>query len=60
MSPSTSEAPVATTRGRPNHRRSRTPSPLASEEASFVAGTTLRVDGGVAAVGTGLAWDDYE
>ncbi|WP_415379934.1 SDR family NAD(P)-dependent oxidoreductase [Halosimplex sp. TS25] len=33
---------------------------LASDEASFVTGTTLRVDGGVSAVGTGLEWDDYE
>ncbi|WP_436929273.1 SDR family NAD(P)-dependent oxidoreductase [Halosimplex halobium] len=30
---------------------------LASEEASFVTGTNLRVDGGVSAVGTGFDWD---
>ncbi|WP_207592364.1 glucose 1-dehydrogenase [Halomontanus rarus] len=30
---------------------------LASEEASFVTGTNLEVDGGVAAVGKGLEWD---
>jgi len=30
---------------------------LASEEASFVTGTNLRVDGGVSAVGTGFEWD---
>ncbi|WP_276255952.1 SDR family NAD(P)-dependent oxidoreductase [Halomontanus rarus] len=30
---------------------------LASEEASFVTGTNLEVDGGVAAVGKGLEWN---
>jgi NAD(P)-dependent dehydrogenase (short-subunit alcohol dehydrogenase family) len=30
---------------------------LASEDASFVTGTNLRVDGGVSAVGTGFDWD---
>ena len=33
---------------------------LASDEASFVTAENLRVDGGMAAVGTGLEWDEYE
>ncbi|MCU4742480.1 SDR family oxidoreductase [Natronoglomus mannanivorans] len=32
---------------------------LASEEASFVTGTNLEVDGGLAAVGKGLEWDSF-
>lgn len=31
---------------------------LAGDEASFITGTTLHVDGGTAAVGTGLEWTD--
>lgn len=33
---------------------------LASDESSFVTATNLPVDGGVAAVGKGLAWDDTD
>ncbi|MFC6825157.1 SDR family NAD(P)-dependent oxidoreductase [Halopelagius fulvigenes] len=33
---------------------------LASEEASFVTGANVPVDGGVAAVGKGFSWEAYE